>query len=531
MNWRNCFTALFLAITLLPFFGCSKNTDATASKPDTFIFARGSDAQKLDPADIDDGESVNTIAQILEGLVRFKPGTFEIEPWLASGYEISRDALRYTFQIREGVRFHDGTPLTAETAAFSFQRQLDRDHPAHFPEASFQYWDNLFKEVIDVRPIGPMTLQITLGEPNAALLNSVASFPAWLVSPASFEKNGIDMQRHPVGTGPYRFSAWKPNQAIVLEKNPDYWGNPAGFEQIILRPVPENTVRLLELKAGKIHGLDGLQPAELAELRTDTRFLLHQQPGMNVGYMSFCGFVERLRPPEVRHAIAMAIDRQALVELALDGLGQVAQYPIPPGYLGEPEGPGPIHYDPAQAREILARYPELLAQPIRLHTINAPRPYFPDPAMMASLIRNDLEKVGLKIEIVTKDFKSHLHDTRNGDFELGLLGWSNDNGDTDNFLASFFSSWAANKGTANNISFYVNPEMDGFLLAARAETEPAKRQGIYEKALALWARDLPLVPLVSAVQIVVLRKEVTGFKLSKTGNHFFGPIGWSGSGN
>ena len=124
--------------------GCSQ-IDESVSPPNTFVFGRGSDAQKLDPADIDDGESVNTLAQICEGLVRFKSGTLDIQPWLARSYTISKDGLTYTFELREGVRFHDGTPLNAETALFTFKRQLDNSHPAHFSKASFQYWKNLFQ--------------------------------------------------------------------------------------------------------------------------------------------------------------------------------------------------------------------------------------------------------------------------------------------------------------------------------------------------------------------------------------------------
>lgn len=520
--------SIFPVLLLLLFSGCGKSEESASSKPESFIFARGSDAEKLDPADIDDGESVNTLAQVLEGLLRFKPGTLEIEPWLAESYSISEDGLVYTFKLREGVKFHDGTPLNAETAIFTFQRQLDPEHPAHLPEASFQYWGNLYVDITEVKATGPMTIEMVLKQPNASILYSLASFPAWLISPGAFKTYDADMQRHPVGTGPYRFSSWKHNQAVIFERNPDYWGTPAGFDRLVLRAIPENTVRLLELKSGNVQGLDGLQPAELDELAKDPQFTVYRSPGMNVGYLSICDFAERLRPREIRHAIAMAIDRQALVDISLSGYGVVAQYPLPPDFLGTPKGEPPIKYDPEAARKILARYPKVLAQPVNLHTINAPRPYFPDPAMIASLIRSDLEKVGFKVNIITKDFKSHLHDVRAGEFELGLLGWSGDNGDTDNFLATFFGSWSATKGSANNISFYKNPQMDELLLAGRKETNLAKRQKIYEEALALWAQDMPLVPLVSTEQMVVMRKEVTGFQLSKNANIFLGPVGWSG---
>ena len=503
---------------------------AKRERPSTFVFARGSDAEKLDPADVDDGESVNSMVPIFEGLVQFRSGTLDIEPWLAEAFEILDDGLRYVFHLRHGVRFHDGTPLNAETALFSFARQMDPEHPAHFEDASFAYWSYLYQDISEVRAAGPMTLEFRMHRPNASILHSLAVFPAWLISPGALETYGAEMPRYPVGTGPYRFVSWKPNQAIIYERNPEYWGEPAQFERLVLRSVPDNTVRLLELKSGNIRGLVGLQPAELADLVSDPKFTVYRGPGMNVGYLAFSHFCERLGEPKIRQAIGMAIDREAMVRLALDGYGQVADYPLPPGFLGVPDRKPAFRYDPDGARLMLAEFKDRWKSPIELHTLNAPRPYFPDPLKIASLIRSDLEKVGLPVKIITRDFKSHLHVMRRGEFDMGLLGWTGDNGDPDNFLSVFFGSWAAKKGAATNISFYRNSEMDVLLLAGRKETDRAQRQKIYEAVLARWALDLPLIPLIHTEQIAVMRREVTGFKLQKTGNIRLGPVGWESLG-
>ncbi|HLS27342.1 MAG TPA: ABC transporter substrate-binding protein, partial [Opitutales bacterium] len=495
-------TGFFLLFLLLPFLSGCFPSEQSRSKPEAFVFASGSDAQKLDPADVDDGESVNTLAQICEGLVRFRSGTLEIEPALAESYEISEDGMTYTFQLREGVSFHDGTPLDAEAAVFSFQRQIDSDHPGHLSGSNFQYWNYLYQDVKSVEATAPMTVEFQLHQPNASLLNSLAIFPAFLLSPASFEKYGAEVVRNPVGTGPYRFVRWLPNEAIVLERNPDYWGEPAEFEQLIFKVVPDNTVRVLELRSGQVHAIDGVQPAELPGLANDPRFTIYREPGLNVGYLTFAETAVRLAEPEIREAIAWVIDREKLAEVALDQSGSVAHYPLPPGSLGLPEKEVEIPYDPEAAREVLARYSDRWQTPLRLHAMTAPRAYFPDSVRAASLIREDLAKVGLQVEIVARDFKSHLDALRNGDFEMALIGWIGDNGDTDNFLSIFFGSWAAEKGAATNFAFYKNDEMDHWLYQGRKETDPAKRQEIYEKALALWRRDLPLIPLVHGDTIV-----------------------------
>jgi peptide/nickel transport system substrate-binding protein len=526
-SYAEAFTCAALAVgLLLAGVGCQPRASAPA-RPEVLIFARASDAQRLDPADVDDGESVNTLNQILEGLVRFRPGTLEVEPCLASRMpEISADGLTYTFTLREGVRFHDGTPLTAEAAAWSFHRQMRKDHPGRPPGAMFEYWSSLYQDVSDVRATGPLTLEIRLGRPNAALLASLAIFPAHLNSPNS--PAGEAMQRRPVGTGPYRFVSWSPNQAIVLEANPDYW-DPAGaarFKRVVQKVVPENSVRLLELKAGNIHGLDGIQPAELKALQGDPRFTVYRDAGLNVGYLAFNLQRPRYQDPEVRLAFALAIDRRQLVAVALDGAGVPAECPVPPGFLGYPKQPDVIPHDPARAREIVARHAAAFAEPVRLHVMNTARPFLPDPAKAASLIRAQLEAAGMRVEIVARDFKTHLDALRNFEYDCALIGWLGDNGDPDNFLSTFFGSWATAKGSATNYSDYRSEEMDRLLLAARRETDVPARAALYGQVIALWRRDLPIVPLVHGESIAVWRREVTGFQIQKDGNLRLAGVGW-----
>lgn len=520
--------ALLLGAAALVFLGgCGKSENST-DKPSTLIFARGSDAQKLDPADVDDGESVNTLTQICEGLVRFKNGTLEIEPCLAERYEISPDGLTYTFHLRKGVTFHDGTPLNAETAIWSFQRQMDPNHPGHLPEASFQYWNYLYQDVAEVRAVDAMTVEFRLSQPNASLLASLAVFPAFLVSPQALADHGRDFARFPVGTGPYKFVSWSPNEAILMEANPDYWDKAAmpQFERLVLKVVPENSVRLLELKSGRIHGLDGVHPAELAALESDPRFTVYHDTGLNVGYLTFNLHHKRYQDPEVRLAFAMAIDRDKLAEIALEGSGRPADYPLPPGFLGYPKNPDVIPHDPDRAREILSRHADDFNEPVRIQVMTAARPYLPDPVRAASFIRSELEKVGLNIEIVARDFKTHLNDLRNFDFDTAIIGWVGDNGDSDNFLSTFFGSWATQPGLASNYADYRNPEMDRLLLQARVETDRRKRADLYGQALALWRRDLPILPLVHGDNLAVLRREVTNFKIQKISDIRLGSVGW-----
>ncbi len=510
---------LCLVFSAFVLAGCGSKRESMEEAPNVFVFARGSDAQRLDPADIDDGESVNTLTQICEGLVRFKSGTLEIEEWLAESYSVSPDGLVYRFKIRDGVRFHDGTPLDAEAAAFSFQRQLDETHPAHLPDAAFSYWSYLYQDVVAVEAVAPMELEIRLSQPNAAMLRSLAIFPAWLISPSSLDTYGSEMQRNPIGTGPYRFKEWRRNEAIILERNPDYWGEPPAFERLVLKVVPDNTTRLLQLKSGAIHGMDGLQPTEVVALRDDPELTIYEDAGLNVGYMAFNLDQERLADLELRKAISMGIDKQAFATVALEGAGRPAAYPLPKGFLGYPDREDESVYDLEAARKLAAPFKARFEEePLEILVMNAPRPYLPDPVTAATFVKAQIEAIGIPAKVVSLDFKTQLDRLRNGEFETALIGWVGDNGDTDNFLSVFFGSWAAEKGTATNYSFYRNPEMDALLLTARKTTEADKRARLYDKALALWKRDLPLLPLCHGDNIVVLNSQFEGFKLQKIGD-------------
>ena len=502
--------------------GCSQKT---ANDGRVFIWARGSDAHKLDPADVDDGESVNTVSQIFEGLVRFKSGTLDIEPWLAESYLISDDAKSYVFKIRSGVMFHDGTPLNAETAKFTFDRQMDPKHTGHFEDAAFSYWNYLYQDVEKVEATGEMELTFTLKQPNASLIYSLAIFPAFLVSPTAIETYGSDFQRNPVGTGPFKFVEWRPNEAIILSRNDEYWNDKPVIERLVMSVVPDNTARLLKLKSGEIHGMDGLQPAEIEGLSSDSNVTVFQETGLNVGYLCFNMEKPRMRNANFREGVSLAIDRAALAEIGLSGAGRAADYPLPEGFLGYPENPKSVPYDPEKAKALLAPLiKEFEDEPLELIVMNAPRPYFPDPIVIATFIKGQLEVVGLSVKVVASDFKAQLSDLRNGDFEAGLIGWVGDNGDTDNFLSVFFASWAAEKGTATNYSFYRNDDMDALLRQGRIETEPEKRAAIYGKALDLWRRDLPLVPLVHADNIAAVDSNFEGFELQKIGDLRLAPM-------
>src|SRR5207253_103961 len=206
---------LALCILLL---GCSDGKPQTEA---TVLVGRASDIIGLDPARITDSDSAEVTEQIFDHLVRYRIDSTEIEPSLAMRWDVSENGRAWTFHLRPNVRFHDGTPFTADAVVFSFDRQRDPHHPFH--QADFTYWENTFRNIQSVEKVNDLTVRITIERSYAPFLANLAMFPVSIVSPEAVRKWGPEFYRHPVGTGPFRFVEWSQGERVTLEGNPQYW--------------------------------------------------------------------------------------------------------------------------------------------------------------------------------------------------------------------------------------------------------------------------------------------------------------------
>lgn len=493
-----------LAVALGGGFACRPSQAPVAQ---TLVFARGADSQKLDPHDVDDGESMKVLVNICEGLVRFRSGSTEVEPCLATRWEISPDGLTYTFTLRDGVTFHDGTPLDAPAAAFSFLRQLDPHHPAHLPEAAFQYWSAMFNMVATIDVVDPQTLRFRLTEPHAPFLSSLAIPAASLISPRFRD------QRTPVGTGPFRFVSWTPNEQIVLAANATYWDGAPALEKLVFKVVPDNATRLIQLQTGQVQGLDGLDPHDRSLVEQDSSLQLLTAPGLNVCYLSFNAQQAPLDNPALRRALAAAINKTDIIKSVYRDAALIAKNPLPPFVPG--------HNDQTPAT-LPRSVPPATGRPLTLHVMTNPRPYLPNPIRAAELIKADLEQLpGVTIEIVPNEWGAHLTRTQRGEHDLALLGWVGDNGDADNFLYVLLDPTTAIVGSALNISFWKHDPYHQLLAQARRETDAPQRAALYRQAQELIVAEAPLVPLAHAQNMVALRANVSGVLLQPNGDVLF----------
>jgi peptide/nickel transport system substrate-binding protein len=491
----------------------------------TLIFGRGGDSVGLDPAHEEDGESFKVCENIYDRLVQYKDESTEIEPALAESWESSEDGLTWRFNLRKGVKFHDGTPFNAEAVLFSLNRQHDPNHPFHNVGGSYTYWSytGLAEIVEKITAPDAYTVQITLTRPYAPFIYTIAMTPFSIVSPTALQKWKADFRNHPVGTGPFKFLRWDREDKVVLEANTDYWEGRPPLDRIILRSIPDNSVRLIELQNGSIHAMEFPNPDDLPQIRADDQLRIIEQPGMNVGYLAMNLDKKPFDNLKVRLAVNHAINKHQIITQLYQGMGIPAKNPIPPTMWSYDDSIEEYTYDPAKAKALLteAGYPDGFET--TLWALPVPRPYIPDGSALAAAIQSDLRRVGIKAKIVTFDWGTYLEKTKNGEHDIAMLGWSADLGDPDNFFYYLLSKEAAKK-PAGNIAFYRSDEMQEVLVEAQSTTNQAKRIELYKRAQGLFHRDSPWVPLAHAKQILIINKQIQNLKLHPTTWKYFRQI-------
>ena len=528
------FKKIILLITLA-IFVCAGTALAAPKHGGTFIWGRGGDSVGLDPAYETDGNSFQVCDNIYEALVAYKDESTELEPGLAESWTISSDAKTYTFKLRKGVKFHDGTPFNADAVVFSIGRMMKErnvkfhgkgwDIPAQ--DRTPEYWVSMEMDdtIGAIEATGEYTVVFKLKRVEAPFLANMGMDFADIISPTAFMKNPKEFLRNPVGTGPFKFVKWVKDDQIVLEKNKDYWDKSAGpyLDKVVFRSIPENSVRFLELKAGSIHACQFPNPADVALAEADPNLKLVSQPGMNIGYLSFNHTKEPWKSNlHLRKAIAHAINRKAIVDNLYQGMGQVAKNPIPPTMWGYNESIPGFKYDVELAKAELAKagFPEGKGLPeITLWSMPVPRPYNPEGMKIGVAMSSDLAKIGIKARVVTYEWGTYLKRQREQpeDMDLFQLGWTGDNGDPDNFLAVLFDGLASSSVRTQ----WHNEEYHKLILQGKQTVDQSKRAEIYKTALKLIYDEVPVISVAHSTVITPVRKEVMDFKQHPTNSQRF----------
>jgi ABC-type transport system substrate-binding protein len=504
-------------------------TPAVTKEGGTLIFGRGGDSVGLDPAYETDGNSFMICDNVYEALVAYQDESTALEPGLAESWEIAADGKTYTFHLRKGVMFHDGTPFNADAVVFSIGRMMkerklkffSKDWDVPPQERPPEYWVSMEMDdtVESIEAVDDYTVVFNLKRVEAPFLANMGMDFADIISPTAFTNNPKEFLRNPVGTGPFKFVEWIKDDRIVLEKNKNYWDKSGGpyLDKLVFRTIPENSVRFLELKAGNIHICQFPNPADIPLAKQDPNLKLVSQPGMNIGYLSFNHTKKLWQNIHMRRAIAYAINRQAIVDNIYQGMGQVAKNPIPPTMWGYNDAIEDFPYDPEKAKSELAEggYPEGKNLPeITLWSMPVPRPYNPEGLKVGVAMLSDLAKVGIRARIVSYDWGTYLKRQREQpeDMDLFQLGWTGDNGDPDNFLAVLFDGLASPAIRTQ----WKNEEYHRLISAGKQTIDQEKRAEIYKQALQVFHDEVPAICVAHSTVIWPMRNNVMNFKLHPT---------------
>ncbi|OAT82934.1 hypothetical protein A6M21_08555 [Desulfotomaculum copahuensis] len=468
------------------------------------VYLRTADAVTLDPARAADHASAQVLANIFEGLVRFKPGTTEIEPCLAKSWDISPDGLQWTFHLRPGVTFQDGTPCNAGAVKYSVERLLSEQVPAPSPYATF-----VFGPVKSVDAPDNLTVRFTLRYPYAPFLHNLAMpLAAPVVSPAAVKKYGPAFAVHPVGTGPLMFQSWQPGGEIILTANPSYWGPKPSLPGVIFRVVADRAERLKELQNGRADVAEDVSPADLPAL-TGRGFQILRTTGLDISYLGFFTNKAPFSDPRLREAACRAIDAAAITAALFPGQAVTATGPLPPGVLGQANSPAQYSFDLAKARQDLAGagYPDGIN--ITMITYSGSRLYNPAGGeKLAGALAGQLERAGFHCRIKAYPWEEYKKALYREEGDAFVYGWTGDNGDPDNFLYALLASPQISCGL--NASHYRNREVDTLLLTAQRTADPVLRAKIYHDALQQIVRDAPLYFLNHSLLLTAAGRHIQG---------------------
>lgn len=485
---------------------------ALAQTPSNILnVGQTAEPKSLDPQAVTATNDFRILMNLYDGLVRFKPGTLEVEPALATDWSISENGLTYTFNLRQGVTFHDGTPFNAEAVVFTFERMLNEEHPFHdtgpFPLAFF------FSAVEAVSAPDPATVVFQLKEPFAPFLSNLAHPTGLIVSPAAVEKYGKDFGRNPVGTGPFRFEEWKPNVKVVASRYNDYWGGAPELEAVVFRPIADGNARVSEMLSGKIDVMVEVPPDSLSLFVNDPAYAVHKAAGPHLWFVILNTREGPFSDHRVRLAANLAIDKKAIIEEVLKGRAEIAAGPIPSAFGWANDGSvDPYPYDPERARELVR---EAGAEGARLTFYVAEGGSgMLDPVAMATAIQADLQAIGLNARIETYEWNTFLANVNPGlagKADMAEMAWMTNDPDTLPYLA--LRTGAAPEHGGFNSGYYSNPEVDALLEKARRETDQKERGRLYNEIQRIVHEDVPWIFVANWKQSAVTSATVEGFDL------------------
>jgi len=520
-----------VALTLL---GAAALIAMVPASAKTLVFCSEGSPENFYPGVNTTGTSFDANSQIYSRLVDFEGGGTKVVPGLAERWTVSADGMEYTFNLRKGVKWHSNknfTPtrdMNADDILFMIERQWKEDNPFFkVTSSNHSYFGDMGmpKLLKAVQKVDDYTVKITLNKPEAPFLSAFAMEFAGVQSKEYADamlKAGTPekIDQEPIGTGPFFLVQYQKDAIIRYKAHPTYYRGKAKIDDLVFSITPDASVRWAKLQKGECHVMPYPNPADLDAMRKDPKVQVLEQAGLNVGYLAYNTTKKPFDDVRVRKAVNMAINKKAIVDAVYLSTGVPAKNPIPPTQWSYNDAIKDDPYDPTAAKKLLADagFPngfetDLWAMPVQ-------RPYNPNAKRIAELMQGDLAKVGVKAEIKSFEWGEYRKRMQNGEHQAGMLGWTGDNGDPDNFLHTLLGCDAA-KTNGSNVAKWCFKAFEDLVQKAKITSDTAERTKLYMQAQVVFKEQAPWFTIAHAVQLKPVRKEVIDFKLSPFGRHSF----------
>jgi len=519
--------------------GLLLSTLGVSAHAQALVYCSEGSPEGFDPALYTAGTTFDASSHpIYNRLSEFKVGTTETIPGLAESWEVSEDGTKITFNLRQGVKFHSNDQFTptrdfnADDVIFSFDRQGNEENPYYTVSGgTWEYFNSMsMPELIEsIEKVDDYTVVFNLTRPEAPIIANMAmdfaSIQSKEYADAMMEAGTPEMlNQAPIGTGPFQFQAYQKDAVIRYVRNEDYWGDPAKVESLIFAITPDASVRYQKVQAGECHVMAYPNPADVQAMQDAEDIVVMQQEGLNVGYMAYNTKVAPYDNANVRKALNMAIDKQAIIDVVFQGSGEIAKNPLPPTMWSYNEAVEDDGYDPEAAKALLEEE-GVTDLSMKIWAMPVQRPYNPNARRMAELMQEDFSQIGVDVEIVSYEWGEYLERSKAEDRDGAvLLGWTGDNGDPDNFLAVLLGCDAVG---GSNRAQWCNEEFDALIQEAKVQSSQEKRADLYEQAQVIFKDQAPWATIAHSVVFMTMRPEVEGYVVHPLGGHIFNQVGLS----
>ena len=485
------FRSVLIVVMVLTMALVATGVSAFAAGGQPLIMAVAVEPETMDPHLYSSTVASMTFLHMLQGLVRLTVD-LDVVPELATSWEVAEDRVTWTFHLRRGVKFHDGTPFNAQAVKFNFETVAFAYPPVRRTEMFAAFIKSL--EVVD-----EYTVRIITREPFGPMLQYLAHPASAIMSAAHRKDPEANPDRHPVGTGPFRFVEWIAGDRLVFERNEEYWGELPEIERVIVKPVPEAAARVMMLETGEAHVIVAPEPHDVPLLEATPGVTVYAIPETRTSFALMNNERWPFSDIRVRHALNHAVDVEAIVEHLFGGFGEPLTSPLPSTMWGH-VSIGDFEYDPERARELLreAGVPEGFT--VRLWSYHHPR--YP---VLTEAVADYLEAVGLDVEVTIFEWAAFLaHRSAplaTTEVEIMIHGWGAGTVEPDWQLRPLLTTamWPPDGWNASHFS---HPEVDKWIHIGMTEVDLEKRKAAYAEAQRLIWENAPWIFLMTPFHIV-----------------------------